>query len=276
MPPPLPISVIILTRNEAFNLPRLFASLTWCDDLHIVDSGSTDETRQLAEKASALFYLHTFEGFGTQRNWSLANCSIKHEWVLFLDADEATPPNFVLALEEAVRTAPPTVAGYFCCWKMIVEDIWLKRCDHFPKWQFRLLRLGKARFVDYGHGQKEDAVDGTVLYLKEPYEHYSLSKGWTDWLDRHNRYSTREALERLESPVNWKGLFSADGPTRNRSLKTWVSRMPGWPLARFIMTYFLNLGFLEGRTGFNYCLNLAYYEYLIQLKMAELRRKRMN
>jgi glycosyltransferase involved in cell wall biosynthesis len=272
MPPFLSVSVIVLTKNEAFNLPRLFASLAWCNDVHVVDSESTDETRTLAESAGAHVYVHPFEGFGAQRNWALSNCRIKHEWVLFLDADEVTPPAFVRALEEATRSAAPSVAGYYCCWKMMVEGVWLKRCDHFPKWQFRLLRPGRARFIDYGHGQKEDSVEGDALYLPEPYEHHALSKGWADWLDRHNRYSTREAIERLESPLDWKGLFSAEGPRRNRSLKTWVSRIPGWPPVRFLMTYFFNLGFLEGRAGFNYCVNLAYYEYLIQLKMNEMKR----
>lgn len=267
----LPISVIILTKNEAFNLPILFASIAWCDDIHVVDSLSEDETRTLAEKAGAHVETHPFAGFGAQRNWALDNCRIKHEWVLFLDADEITPPGFVRALAEAVRSAAPSVAGYYCCWKMIVEDVWLKHSDNFPKWQFRLLRRGKARFVDYGHGQKEDAVQGTVLYLHEPYEHHPLRKGWTDWLDRHNRYSTQEARERLEARLDGKGLFSTEGPRRNRALKTWVSRIPGWPLIRFFGTYFLNLGFLEGRVGFIYCVQLAYYEFLIQLKMRELK-----
>jgi len=273
MPSSLPVSVIILTKNEALNLPGLFNSIAWCDDIHVVDSQSGDGTATLAEKAGARVYLHAFAGFGAQRNWALDHCQLQYEWVLFLDADETTPPDFVRALAEAVRTSAPSVAGYFCCWKMMVDGVWLKHSDHFPKWQFRLLRRRKARFVDYGHGQKETAVEGTVLYLREPYEHHALSKGWTEWLDRHNRYSTQEAHERLATLLDFKGLFSAEAPRRNRSLKTWVSRIPGWPLIRFLLTYFLNLGFLEGRPGFIYCVNLAYYEFLIQLKMSELKTK---
>lgn len=272
MPTLPPISVIVLTKNEAFNLPGLLASLGWCDDLHVVDSHSTDATVAIAKQGGAQVYAHDFTGFGAQRNWALDNCNLKYAWVLFLDADEVTPPAFVRALGEAVASAPPAVAGYYCCWKMIVEDVWLKHSDHFPKWQFRLLRHGKARFIDYGHGQKEDAVEGAVLYLKEPYEHHALSKGWTDWVERHNRYSSKEARARLDTPVDWKGLFSTEGPRRNRALKSWVSRIPGWPLARFLLTYVFHLGFLEGRTGFIYCANLAYYEFLIQIKMEELNR----
>jgi glycosyltransferase involved in cell wall biosynthesis len=267
----LPVSVIILTKNEAVNLPGLFPSLGWCNDVHVVDSGSDDETVSIAEKAGAQIYVHPFSGFGTQRNWALANCRLQHEWVLFLDADEVTPLEFVRALDEAVSTADSSIAGYYCCWKMMVESVWLKRCDHFPKWQLRLLRRGRLQFIDYGHGQKEDAVTGTLLYLKEPYEHHALRKGWADWVDRHNRYSTREASERFNAPVDLKGAFSSEGPRRNRALKTWVSQVPGWPLVRFFITYVLRLGFLEGRVGLIYCLNLAYYEFLIQIKMSELK-----
>ena len=270
MPTSLPVSVIVLTKNEAVNLPWFLQNLAWCDDLHVVDSLSDDETVALATKAGAHIYFNPFSGFGTQRNWALDNCLLKHDWILFLDADEFATPSFLKTMEEAIRTAPESVAGYYCCWKMIVQGVWLKHCDHFPKWQFRLLRRGRARFTDYGHGQKEDQVTGEILYLSEPYEHHALRKGWAEWLDRHNRYSTREAKKRLGVPVDWKGVFSSEGPRRNRALKTWVSRIPGWPLARFLLTYVFHLGFLEGRTGFVYCANLAYYEFLIQLKMREL------
>ena len=58
-------------------------------------------------------------------------------------------------MKEAVETAPETVAGLYCCWKFMLQDRWLKRCDSFPRWQFCLMRQGRARFVDFVHGQKE-------------------------------------------------------------------------------------------------------------------------
>ncbi len=91
----------------------------------------------------------------------------------------------------------------------MVEGRWLKRCDSFPKWQFRLLRRGRATFVDFGHGQKEGAIDGTLEYLAEPYLHFVMSKGWSDWLERHNRYSTQEAAARLGAKVEWKEILAA-------------------------------------------------------------------
>jgi UDP-N-acetyl-D-mannosaminuronic acid transferase (WecB/TagA/CpsF family) len=172
-------------------------------------------------------------------------------------------------MQKAVTTAPAEIAGFYCCWKQIYEDRWLKRCDSFPKWQFRLLRKDRARFTDFGHGQKEADVKGSLEYLRTPYDHYGLSKGWGHWLDRHNRYAALEASARLAAPIAWSKIFSKHGSRRNQALKPLVSRIPGWPLLRFGITYFLKFGFLEGRPGFVYCANLAYYEFLICIKMRE-------
>jgi len=268
------ISVIILTKNEENDLPRCLEGLRWCDDVHIVDSGSTDHTVAIAKQFGAKIWTNPFASFGVQRNWSLDNCAIKHSWILFQDADEVANEEFVAAMKKAVTEAPETVAGYYCCWKQIYDGRWLKRCDSFPKWQFRLLRRGRARFTDFGHGQKEADITGTIEYLHAPYDHHGLSKGIGHWLDRHNRYASLEAVARLSAPIKFRDVFSTHGSTRNKALKPIVSRVPGWPLIRFSITYFLRLGFLEGRPGFVYCANLAYYEFLIRIKMREEKAKR--
>jgi len=268
------ISVIILTKNEENDLPRCLDSLRWTDDVHIVDSGSTDATLAIARKYNAKISVNPFVSFGVQRNWSLDHCDLKYNWILFLDADEVANEEFVKAAKQAATEAAETTAGYYCCWKQIYEERWLKRCDSFPKWQFRLMRQGRARFTDFGHGQKEADVKGTLEYLSAPYDHHGLSKGIGHWLDRHNRYATLEAAARLDAPVNFRDVFSAHGSTRNKALKPIVSRVPGWPMIRFLITYVLRLGFLEGRPGFVYCANLAYYEFLIRIKMREQKLKR--
>ncbi len=264
------ISTAILTMNEASDLPACLRSLDWCDDIHVIDSGSTDATISIAEGAGARVYSNRFQSFGQQRNWALANCSFGHPWILFLDADECSTPEFQRALSAAVAGAPETTAGFYLCWKMMLNGRWLKRCDSFPKWQFRLLRRGRASFADAGHGQREFAVDGEIAYLPEPYLHFAFSKGWARWMDRHNRYSDLEAAVRLQTPISWPQIFSPHGSIRNKALKPLVSRLPGWPLAAFCFRYFLKCGFLEGRSGFIYCVNMAYYEFLIRIKMDEL------
>ena len=265
------ISIIILAQNEAHDLPRLLDSIRWCDDIHLVDSGSTDSTVSIARAAGAHVVEHPFVAFGRQRNWALQNCALRHPWILFLDADEAGTPEFQQAVLEAINSAPNSVAGFYCCWKMIVEGRWLKRCDSFPKWQFRLLRRGRATFIDFGHGQKEGEINGTLGYIREPYLHFTASKGWGTWLERHNRYSSQEAAERLSASISWRDIFARDPSVRNKALKPLVSRIPGWPVLRFVQAYLLSGGFLEGRPAFTYCVNLAYYEWMIQIKQRELK-----
>jgi glycosyltransferase involved in cell wall biosynthesis len=271
----LDLSVIILTYNEEQDIAKCLQSLAWCNDIHVLDSGSTDNTIFIAEEYGAKIQYNKFESFGKQRNYALKYCDVKNDWVLFLDADEIATPDFVVAIKKAIVEADDDTAGFYCCWKMILEGRWLKHCDNYPKWQFRLLKKGKATFTDFGHGQKEGTVFGEIKYIKEPYLHYGFSKGWIHWIDRHNRYSTLEALERIKNRPTFKQLCSRHKSIRNIALKSWLIKIPGWPLIRFSQAYILNLGFLEGIPGFIYCINIAYYEFLIKIKIREIKKSKL-
>lgn len=270
------VSIVILTKNEEKDLPRCLSSISWADDVHILDCGSTDDTVKIALEYSAQVSYNEFISFGHQRNHALDNLPLKYKWILFLDADEVVTPRFKEELFQSLIYAKDDVAGFYCCWKMMLEDRWLKYCDNFPKWQLRILKLGKARFSDFGHGQKEGAFVGKLGYLKEPYLHYSFSKGWTEWIGRHNKYSSHEARDRLKKRPPFKDIFSSTSSKRNPALKSWLSNVPGWPLLRFIQTYIFNGGFLEGKPGFIYCINMAYYEFLILIKMREIKKQEHN
>ncbi len=265
------LTIVVLTRDEERDLPRCLKSLQGWGEVVVLDSGSTDATCEIARGAGARVLSHPFAGFGTQRNWALDYAAIATPWVLFLDADEVATPAFRAAVDSAIAGAGPAVAGFHCCWRTLLGGRWLKRCDSFPKWQFRLLRAGRARFIDSGHGQKEGAVDGETGFVRMPYDHHAFSKGWSHWLEKHNGYSSQEARERLHSEAPARDIFSPDPSRRNRALKPLVSRLPGWPLLRFLHMYLFRLGFIEGRPGLDYCVNMAFYEHLIRLKMDELR-----
>ncbi len=266
------ISVVILTKNEEKDLPNCLKSLTWSDDVHVLDSGSTDSTVQIAQQYNVKVSSNTFESFGRQRNFALDEIEIKNEWILFLDADEVATEKFKCQILKAVKQADHGVVGFYCCWKMMFEGRWLKHCDNFPKWQFRLLRKGKARFTDFGHGQKEGTIGGKIGYIKEPYLHYSFSKGWSQWIERHNKYSSLEAKSRHYNCPPFKKIFTQNESLRNIALKSWLSKFIGWPFLRFFQAYFLNLGFLEGFPGFIYCVNMSYHEFLIQIKIREIKK----
>ncbi|SDT06157.1 Glycosyltransferase involved in cell wall bisynthesis [Mucilaginibacter mallensis] len=264
------ISVIILTKNEEADLPVCLESLEWTDDVHVLDSLSTDKTCEIALQYGANVLVNPFQSFGKQRNFALKNIDVKYDWVLFLDADEVASPEFVNEIQSATDNADDDVAGFYCCWKMMLEGRWLKRCDNFPKWQLRLLRKNRVTYTDFGHGQKEDKVLGNVLYIKEPYIHFGFSKGWSHWIERHNRYSTLEAIARLDKCPPLKNIFSKHGSIRNPALKSWLIKVPGWPLLRFIHTYIFKLGFIEGSPGLTYSINLSFYEHMIVIKRREI------
>ncbi|MGI8430877.1 MAG: glycosyltransferase family 2 protein [Chthoniobacterales bacterium] len=268
MAEPFSLSILILTRDEERDLPRCLAALKdFSVEVVVIDSGSADQTVEIARTAGARVVTHRFGSFGEQRNWALDSAGLTTDWVLFLDADEVATPAFRAAVKEALRSADETVAGFYCCWKTMLGERWLRRSDSFPKWQFRLLRRGRARFIDSGHGQKEGEIDGTISYIREPYLHYAFSKGWEAWWAKHQKYAGQEAHDRLARGVAWGDLLAHNPSRRNRALKPLASRLPGWPLLRFLHMYVLKGGFLEGREAFIYSRNIARYEAMIRAKM---------
>ncbi len=263
------ISVIVLTLNEAMDLPDCLRSVTALGDLHVVDSGSSDATRDVAVAHGAKVYINPFGSFGRQRNWALDHCDVRSDWILFLDADERATPEFSLALTSALAQAAQKVAGFFCCWKMMLGARWLRRTDSFPKWQFRILRRGRARFCDFGHGQKEADVDGLIRYLHEPYLHYAFTRGWDYWKERHRSYAAKEAIEQLKARGSVRDVLSPHPSDRNKALKLALRRLPAWPLLRFLHMFVLKRGFMEGREAWDYCRHIFWFERLIRSNVRE-------
>ena len=266
------ISAIILTLNEANDLPNCLRSLDWTDQNFVLDSGSTDKTCEIAENLGAIVFKHKFEGFGQQRCWAIDNIPVDSDWILFIDADEISTPKFARAVLKAIRSAKNDTAGFYCCWKLMLYGKWLKFSDSFPRWQFRILKRGKARYRDAGHAMKEAQVEGKLEYLKEPYLHFAFSKGWTFWFDRHNKYSSLEAMERTNTNFKLFHIFHRDQSIRKEALKQYVTFIPGWPILRFFHSYLLKGGILEGLPGLLYSINISIYEYMIQLKILELKK----
>lgn len=254
------LSVLILTKDEEADLPGCLASIPWCDDIHVIDSGSVDRTVEIAGKLGACVQVNPFQSFAQQRNWALNHCVLKHDWILFLDADERSTDSFRAAVVNAIRSATLSTSGFYCCWKTILGHRWLKRSDNFPKWQFRLLRRGSAAFADSGHGQKEGDVEGTIDYIYEPYLHYAFSRGWDHWMQKHRKYAKQDALAILEQPLSLRLLFSRHGSKRNSAIKRLVRLSPGWPRIRFMYSFLLRGGFLEGKEALIYCQKMMWYE----------------
>src|SRR5260370_3006725 len=104
------LGIIVLTHNEADNLPRCLESIAGFGEIVVVDSGSDDGTQEIARNAGARLYDHGFESFARQRNWALENCEPNCEWILFLDADEVATPEFREAVTSAIPDATDAIA----------------------------------------------------------------------------------------------------------------------------------------------------------------------
>jgi glycosyltransferase involved in cell wall biosynthesis len=267
------IACVILTRNEEANLPRCLASVAWCVERVVVDSGSSDRSCEVAAALGARVVVHRPDGvfnIAEQRNWALDSADLTAEWVLFLDADEEATPAMRTAIEQAVANAGELNA-FELTPRYLFWGRWLKRTQGFPNWHARLVRRGQVGFA----GGVWEHFDARARrgFIAEPYNHYANSKGLSDWLARHDRYSSWDA-QRIAEYLG-SGDAAALGTTRKATMRRWAARWyPLRPFARFAHTYFLRLGFLEGYPAFVFCTLYFFYEWMTVIKVIELKRVR--
>ncbi|MCC7097556.1 MAG: glycosyltransferase family 2 protein [Thermomonas sp.] len=269
------ISVVILTLNEAVNLPRCLASVAWSDDVVVLDSGSTDATVAVAQAHGARVLTRAFDSFAGQRNFAMEQAGFRHPWVLHLDADEVVTPALrdeLLAIAGASDAPGASCPVYRVAAKIIFMGRWLKHAGMYPSYQVRFGRLDALRFIDHGHGQREVQTPDQVGTLQNPLDHYNFSKGVNDWFARHLRYAEREAglmLAERKQPLRPGQLFSTDATCRRRALKRFAGRLPLRPWLRFFYAGVLRGGFLDGIAGLRYARMLAIYQSFIDLMVRE-------
>lgn len=272
-----PIAVMIPTRNEEANLPFALASVKdWARQVFVLDSGSTDRTEAIAIEHGASFVYHPWEGYARQKNWGLDHLPIETKWVFILDADEAITPELRDELIRVAREDSCEENGFYVNRFFVFLGKRIKHCGFYPSWNLRFFRRGKARYEDR-EVHEHMTVDGKVGYLKQDMEHNDR-RGLADYIAKHNKYSTLEAgemfkIERGLAEGTIKCRFWGGPIERRRWIKhkLWPKLPARW-LVRFFFMYFLRLGFLDGATGFHFCLFMSAYEHQISLKLKELRR----
>lgn len=264
----IPLSIVIPVKNEAGNLPACLESVSDFSEVVVVDSGSTDTTREIARQFQRTVVDFVWDGkFPKKRNWTLRSHRFQNPWVLFLDADERMTPEL---RDELARTLPTTQHHAF--W-IGYRNWFMGRPLRFGDrmWKTALLRIG------YGEYEKvlEDnwsaldmeihehlVVDGSVGVLTERLEHHDM-RDLHAYYVRHNEYSTWEANRYL-------ALTERDLLTFRQRLKYRMLTWPIFPLVYFVASYILKLGFLDGRAGFNFARGKMFYFYQIQTKINQL------
>ena len=281
----IPVSVLIPAKNEEANLPACLESVKRADEVFIVDSQSSDRSAEIAESYGAKVVQFHFNGrWPKKKNWSLENLPFHNEWVLIVDCDERITPE--LWDEIAVAIQNPNYNGYYLNRRVYFLGKWIRHGGKYPDWNLRLFKHQKGRYENLsteeirntGDNEVHEHVilEGAVGYLKKDMEHMDF-KDIYHWLDRHNRYSNWEARVYLnmltgkdDSATIGANLFG-DAVQRKRFLrKVWVW-LPFKPTLRFILFYFIRLGFLDGKAGYVYARLISQYEYQIGVKLYELK-----
>jgi glycosyltransferase involved in cell wall biosynthesis len=268
-------SVLILTLNEERNLPGCLSSAASCDDLVVLDSGSTDATAAIASAAGARVFVRPFDNFAGQRNYAQRAIAFKHRWVFHLDADEQLTPELFAECRACAAAAGPDLDGYFVAPKMLWMGRWIPHCTDFPAYQARFVRAPEFVFVEVGHGQRE-APSMRLGWMQTSYLHDLSGGGEAEWLAKHRRYARVEAEHHLNADPGggrlWLELFASEPLRQRRALKRLSYALPARPLLRFVYQYLLRGGFLDGLAGLRYCRLLARYEGFTAEALRQLRR----
>lgn len=267
------VSVLILTLNEESNLAECIDSCRWSDDIVVFDSMSEDRTVDIARAKGARVVQRRFDNYAAQRNAALTTIPYKHAWVLMVDADERVPPDLAAEIQSAVAQAAEQVAMYRVRRKDHFLGKWLRRSSGYPTWFGRLARRGRVNVQRPINEEYHGA--GRVLSLSGHLDHYPFNKGFAEWIAKHNRYSTTEAqlFEQRRAQPPTGSVFARDPVLRRKAIKDRVYRLPGRPLLMFMALYLLRGGILEGRAGLTFCLLRTWYEFMIDCKRRELRRR---
>ncbi len=273
----LDITVVIPVKNEAANLPRCLDCLAGFGRVVVVDSGSTDETCAIAEKAGAEVLQFEWDGyFPKKRNWVLRTYEFETRWVLFLDADEFVTEGFVAELE--AKLPATECVGFWLNYERWFLGRQLRHGDEFNK--LALFRVGAGEYERIEESawsgldmeiHEHPVLEGAVGEIRAPVEHREY-RGLQHYLAKHNEYSSWEAarwLQLMAGPqsAQWRQLTPRQQKKYRHLDKWWAAPV------YFLRGYFLKKGFLDGAVGFHFALGKAIYFYQIRLKIREAQQR---
>jgi glycosyltransferase involved in cell wall biosynthesis len=243
---PKSLSVVLITLNEAANLPRTLASVRELGEIIVVDSGSIDATLEIARSFGARIFSEPWKGFGAQKNSAIGHAT--GDWILSLDADEEVSPGLALEIQALLAGEPA-----FCAYRIPRLNHFLghplRHGGYWPDPKLRLFRHGAARFEEppvHETMQMTGQADGPVGLLKGHLIHHCYPT-LSDYIEHMNRYSTIAA----------QALVDSGRAGRSWPWLVWNAHLN--PAATFLYNYVFRLGFLDGREGLLQHLNHSIY-----------------
>ena len=238
----IPLSVVIITKNEASNIGECLKSVSFAEEIIVIDSGSTDNTVEIAKSYGAKVFIEEWKGFGAQKQSGVEKAT--YRWVLSIDADERIPKDTAEIISRLVFTSSSEITAYSFCRKNFFRGRWIKGCGWWPDRVIRLFDKTAGRFEGKVH-EKWIVKRGKVKALTCVIEHYH--KSFSKFLQKVNLYSTLSAMELYQkgvTPAWWKPFVHG-----------------AW---RFFYSYVLKIGFLYGLDGFviSFCNGLGtFFKY---------------
>jgi glycosyltransferase involved in cell wall biosynthesis len=272
------LSVIILTKNEAANLPTCLTSLQALDaDIYIIDSGSTDTTVQIAQEFGCQIFEHSFENHAQQLNWALEKLPICTPWIARMDADERMMPELTEELLRVLPNAPEEVNGYQVKRRVFFLGRWIRHGGYYPTWLLRIWRTGYGTCEQLWMDEHIVLSKGKIANLSHDIIDEN-HKGLTFWTEKHNRYADQEAKNLLNLGLGKSSdkLLESDNFSQAKQ-RRWVkknlyTRSPLFLRAfiYWLLRYTVGLGFLDGTPGLVFhFLQGFWYRFLVDTKIYE-------
>jgi glycosyltransferase involved in cell wall biosynthesis len=249
----LPLSLVVITLNEASNLPRCLKSVPFADEILVVDSFSQDRTLEVAQEFGARVLSEAWRGFGAQKRWATEQA--KNNWVLSLDADECLSPELANYLQQNFGKLNPSV-GYKIPRLSFYLGKWIRHGGWFPDYQLRLFHRSSAQWsVDPIH---EKVISAQTEKLDFPLHHF-VFRDMNHQIATNNRYSSLQAEQALKGGQSFSLL-----------------RILVKPWSKFFECYFWKRGFLDGFPGFFIAVGAAYSVFLRYGKIWELQNQKKD
>jgi glycosyltransferase involved in cell wall biosynthesis len=245
-----PVTVTVITKNEADALADALKSVSWADELIVVDAESTDDTVRIARQFTDRVYVRPWSGYIEQKNHAAGLAT--HDWIFSLDADERSTPELGQEIRSLLKTEPPS-GGYRMPRVSFYFGRWMRTTDMYPDYQLRLYDRRKARW-DGMYVHESVTVDGPVGYLRAELQHHPY-RDLSEHLVRMDRYTTLAARQ-----------------LRARDQRAGVFDLLLHPPLAFFRNYILKRGFLDGQAGLVISIVNSYYVFLKFAKLWELQK----
>lgn len=277
------IAVIILTHNEELHIARAIQSvLPFAAEIFVIDAYSTDRTTEIAQSLGVVVLRHRWVNYAQQFQWAVDNAPITSDWIMRLDADEVIEPDLAETIRLQLPTLPGAVTGITLARKHMFMGRWIRHGGRYPLTLLRLFRRGRGRIEQRWMDEHIVVESGQIVHFAGGFADHNL-KNLSFFIDKHNGYATREAVDVLNQRHD---LFMRDGAVnagssalqaglRRLIKEQFYNRIP-FPLSSlgyFLLRYVFQLGFLDGREGIIYHgLQAFWYRFLVGAKVVELER----